>query len=188
MICIGLFSITSIGLMPFRIVDTYRTPPLRPLLNVQVAERSITQVCARYGTISGRQRSSGARQGFPSFTTRTICPTPSTTRITCPCLQRKSRSTCIIVSPPLVDCTWDGTDEWGDCRAAQVHAEPDVVSAARDADSPSVPDRVRCWYMVPCVAGADIRRCSDALWITIMNDLNSFFQCLLSGCMWGLNR
>ncbi|KAI0702885.1 golgi-body localization protein domain-containing protein [Cytidiella melzeri] len=27
-----------------------------------------------------------------------------------------------------------------------------------------------------------------ALWICIMNDLNSFFQCLLSGCMWGLNR
>ncbi|EMD40777.1 hypothetical protein CERSUDRAFT_80431 [Gelatoporia subvermispora B] len=27
-----------------------------------------------------------------------------------------------------------------------------------------------------------------ALWICILNDLNSFFQCLLSGCMWGLNR
>ncbi|KAI0347243.1 hypothetical protein BDW22DRAFT_1322640 [Trametopsis cervina] len=27
-----------------------------------------------------------------------------------------------------------------------------------------------------------------ALWICIMNDLNSFFQILLSGCMWGLNR
>ncbi|KAL4241910.1 hypothetical protein ABKN59_000518 [Abortiporus biennis] len=29
---------------------------------------------------------------------------------------------------------------------------------------------------------------NTALWICILNDLNSFFQCLLSGCMWGLNR
>lgn len=27
-----------------------------------------------------------------------------------------------------------------------------------------------------------------ALWICLMNDLNSFFQCLLSGCMWSMNR
>ncbi|KAH9951643.1 golgi-body localization protein domain-containing protein [Amylocystis lapponica] len=27
-----------------------------------------------------------------------------------------------------------------------------------------------------------------ALWICILNDLNSFFQCILSGCMWSLNR
>ncbi|OCH92936.1 hypothetical protein OBBRIDRAFT_802282 [Obba rivulosa] len=29
---------------------------------------------------------------------------------------------------------------------------------------------------------------SIALWICVMNDLNSFFQCLLSGTMWGLDR
>lgn len=29
---------------------------------------------------------------------------------------------------------------------------------------------------------------SLALWICVCNDLNSFFQCLLSGTMWGLNR
>lgn len=27
-----------------------------------------------------------------------------------------------------------------------------------------------------------------ALWICALNDLNSFFQCLLSGCMWSMNR
>ena len=69
------------------------------------------QVCSRFGATSGKQRSFAARQDFLSFMIRTTCPTPSTMRITCPCLQRKSRLTYTIVSLPLLDCMRDCPDE-----------------------------------------------------------------------------
>ncbi|KAH9938207.1 uncharacterized protein B0H18DRAFT_866440 [Fomitopsis serialis] len=128
----GLFSLTSIGLAPFRIVDTYR----------------------RVGKIWWYKRKTEKLRyaaGLPELYDPNDLPDPQYDANFVPVLTEEEQIDCIIVSQHM----FMQSQTWYRPHGTQTHRAFPV---------------------------------DTAVWITGMNDLNSFFQILLSGCMWGLNR
>jgi len=126
----GLFTLTSIGLIPFRVVDTYR----------------IVKIWRYKRRIAHRRRKAGL--------------------------------------PELYDPD-DLPDPVYDANYVHVLTEEEQMDLHYQQHKFM---ESQTWYRPH---GTETHRAfpiNIALWICILNDLNSFFQCLLSGCMWGLNR
>ncbi|KZT74331.1 hypothetical protein DAEQUDRAFT_660489 [Daedalea quercina L-15889] len=126
----GLFSLPSIGLMPFRIVDTYR------VFKIWWYKRKTEKLrCAA---------------GLPEL----YDPND--------------------LSDPLYDANYVPvlTEE----EQIDLHYQQHMFMQSQT------------WYRPHGTQTHRAFPVDTAVWITVMNDLNSIFQCLLSGCMWGLNR
>ncbi|EPT03734.1 hypothetical protein FOMPIDRAFT_1158598 [Fomitopsis schrenkii] len=126
----GLFSLTSIGLMPFRIVDTYR------MFKIWHYKRKTEKL----------RRAAG----LPDLYDPNDLPDPQYDANYVPVL----------------------TDE----EQIDLHYQQHKFMQSQT------------WYRPHGTQTHRAFRVDDAVWITVMNDLNSIFQCLLSGCMWSLNR
>ncbi|KAI0959490.1 hypothetical protein AcW1_004300 [Taiwanofungus camphoratus] len=126
----SLFSFTSIGLIPFRVADTYR-------------------ICKIWHY---QQRTAKLRKevGLPELYDANDLPDPVYDRNYVPVLTEEEQIDLHYQQHMLMQSqTWYRPHGTQTHRAFPIH---------------------------------------DALLICVMNDLNSFFQCILSGCMWGLNR
>ena len=73
-----------------------------------------------------------------------------------------------------------------DNRPTTIHEVSDLVPTPRDDDTPSLPYQVS--GVSQALSGWLILLDSTALIICCFNDGNSFFQVILCGTMWGLNR
>ncbi|KZT12507.1 uncharacterized protein LAESUDRAFT_638973 [Laetiporus sulphureus 93-53] len=126
----GFFSLPSIGLMPFRIVDTYR----------------ICKICYyQRKTAKLRQKA-----GLPALYDKNDLPDPKYDANYVPVLSDEEQ-----VDLHYQQLKFMQAQTWYRPHGTQTHRAFPI----------------------------DV-----ALWICIMNDLNSVFQCLLSGCMWSMDR
>ncbi|OBZ70461.1 hypothetical protein A0H81_09965 [Grifola frondosa] len=141
---LGLFTATSIGFIPFRVMDTYR------VFKIWHYKRRIAKL---------RQKA-----GLPELYDADDLPDP-------------------IYDPNYVHVLTE--DEQIDLHYPQIQGVSDVVSATWNRNTSSISYQVSFPY---ALAYSQLMRSSLAVWICILNDLNSFFQCLLSGTMWGLDR
>ncbi|KAI0723244.1 hypothetical protein C8Q76DRAFT_722203 [Earliella scabrosa] len=126
----GLFTATSIGFIPFRIMDTYR-------------------ICKiwRYKRKIARLRK---KAGLPELYDPDDLPDP-------------------VYDPNYVQVLTDK-------EQIDLHYQQHQFMSSQT------------WYRPHGTQTHRAFPISLALWICVCNDLNSFFQCLLSGCMWGLDR
>ncbi|KAJ3488375.1 hypothetical protein NLI96_g2885 [Meripilus lineatus] len=127
---IGLFSATSIGLIPFRVLDTYR------ISKIWMYKR--------------RTRKLRAKAKLPELYDVDDLP------------------------DPMYDVNYVHvlTEE----EQADLHYQQYKFMQSQT------------WYRPHGTQTHRAFPIGTALWICLLNDLNSIFQCLLSGCMWGLNR
>ncbi|CAK9781702.1 hypothetical protein CC85DRAFT_324772 [Cutaneotrichosporon oleaginosum] len=126
----GLFTITGVGLIPWRAIDTYRMSVIWTL------RKRFQRRCKKRGL------------------------------------------------PPLED-----PDDLPD--PATLPGYEDVLTEAehdRLVDQQTKFAKSQTWYRPHATATHRAFPMSLALWNTILMDGNSFFQCLLCGCMWGMNR
>ncbi|KAH9899930.1 hypothetical protein C8Q73DRAFT_339831 [Cubamyces lactineus] len=126
----GLFTATSIGFIPFRIMDTYR------ICKIWHYKRKITKL--------------RAKAGLPELYDPDDLPDP-------------------VYDPNYIHVL-------SEHEQIDLHYQQHKFMASQT------------WYRPH---GTQTHRAFPidlALWICVCNDLNSFFQCLLSGTMWGLDR
>lgn len=125
----GLFTLTGVGLIPWRAVDTYRM--------------------SRIWTLRSRVRRRRARLGLPPVRDWNDLPDPATV-------------------PGYVNVLSDG-------EQAELEHQQAAFAASQT------------WYRPHASATHTAFPMAWALWNTILMDANSFFQCLLCGCMWGMD-
>ncbi|WVO13647.1 hypothetical protein L204_101268 [Cryptococcus depauperatus] len=125
----GLFTITGVGLIPWRAVDTYRMSVI--------------------WTLKKRAERRRAKMGLPPVPDENDLPDPDTI-------------------PGYIHVL--NSEETERLRR---HQENFALS--------------QTWYKPHATATHKAFPMKYALWNTIFMDLNSFFQCLLCGCMWGMN-
>ncbi|KAI9063308.1 hypothetical protein FKP32DRAFT_1758393 [Trametes sanguinea] len=128
--CAGLFTATSIGFIPFRIMDTYR------ICKIWHYKRKI-----------GRLR---RKAGLPELYDPDDLPDP-------------------VYDPNYIHVL---TEE----EQIDLHYQQHKFMQSQT------------WYRPHGTPTHRAFPIDLALWICVCNDLNSFFQCLLSGTMWGLDR
>ncbi|PIL37095.1 hypothetical protein GSI_00787 [Ganoderma sinense ZZ0214-1] len=126
----GLFTITSIGFIPFRVMDTYR------ICKIWRYKRKIARVRRRAGLLE-------------------------------------------LYDPD------DLPDPVYDKNHVQVLSEKEQIDLHYQQHQFM---KSQTWYRPHGTQTHRAFPITMALWICICNDLNSFFQCLLSGTMWGLDR
>ncbi|CCM03162.1 uncharacterized protein FIBRA_05284 [Fibroporia radiculosa] len=126
----GLFSLPSIGLAPFRILDTYRI--------------------AKIMHYKRRTEKLRRKAGLPELYDPNDLPDP----------QYDANYVPVLTEEEQVD----------------LHYQQHMFMQAQT------------WYRPHGTQTHRAFPIDIAIWICVMNDLNTFFQCLLSGCMWGLNR
>ncbi|EKM59200.1 uncharacterized protein PHACADRAFT_169675 [Phanerochaete carnosa HHB-10118-sp] len=126
----GLFTATSIGLIPFRVLDTWR----------------VTKIW-RYQRITIKRRK---KAGIPDLYDNNDLP------------------------DPLYD--ENHIHVLTDKEQADLHYQQHKFMQSQT------------WYRPHGTSTHRAFPIELALWICVMNDLNSFFQCLLSACMWSMDR
>ncbi|WVQ79534.1 hypothetical protein IAT38_001633 [Cryptococcus sp. DSM 104549] len=126
----GLFTVTGVGLIPWRAMDTYRMGVIWTLKR-RVERRRIAQ-------------------GLPPIEDENDLP-----------------------DPELVPDYVHVLDEKETAKLR--HNQEEFAKS-------------QTWYKAHATATHRAFPIKWALWNTILMDLNSFFQCLLCGCMWGMNR
>lgn len=126
----GLFSVTSIGLGPFRIVDTYR------VCKIWYYQRKTEKL--------------RLRAGLPELYDPNDLPDPHYDANYIPVLTEQEQ--------------------------IDLHYQQHKFMQAQT------------WYRPHGTQTHRAFPIDIAVWICGMNDLNTFFQCLLSGCMWSMNR
>nr|VWO95170.1 Uncharacterized protein [Ganoderma boninense] len=126
----GLFTITSIGFIPFRVMDTYR------ICKIWCYKRKIARVRRKAGLLE------------------------------------------LYDPDDLPDPVYDKTH-------VQVLSEKEQIDLHYQQHQFM---KSQTWYRPHGTQTHRAFPITMALWICICNDLNSFFQCLLSGTMWGLDR
>ncbi|WVW86585.1 hypothetical protein I302_108635 [Kwoniella bestiolae CBS 10118] len=125
----GLFTVTGVGLIPWRVIDTYRMSVI--------------------WTLKNRDSRLRKKQGLPPIEDENDLPDPELIKDYVFVLSEK------------------------DQKNLRYQQEKFAVS--------------QTWYRAHATATHKAFPMKFALWNTILMDGNSFFQCLLCGCMWGMN-
>lgn len=125
----GLFTVTGVGLIPWRAIDTYRM--------------------SRIWMLRSRVRKRRAKLGLPEIKDWNDLPDPATV-------------------PGYINVL-------SDKEQAELEHQQSAFQASQT------------WYRPHATPTHTAFPMAWALWNTILMDLNSFFQCLLCGCMWGMN-
>ncbi|WRT69393.1 uncharacterized protein IL334_006377 [Kwoniella shivajii] len=126
----GLFTVTGVGLIPWRAMDTYRMSVI--------------------WTLKIRDKNLRKKQGLPPIEDSNDLPDPELIKDYVFVLSEK------------------------DQKNLRYQQEKFAIS--------------QTWYRAHATATHKAFPIKWALWNTILMDGNSFFQCILCGCMWGLNR
>ncbi|WWC73406.1 uncharacterized protein I206_107373 [Kwoniella pini CBS 10737] len=126
----GLFTVTGVGLIPWRVIDTYRMSVI--------------------WTLKNRDSRLRKKQGLPAIEDENDLPDPELIKDYVFVLSEK------------------------DQKNLKYQQEKFATS--------------QTWYRAHANATHKAFPMKFALWNTILMDGNSFFQCLLCGTMWGLNR
>ncbi|WVQ96361.1 hypothetical protein IAU59_003466 [Kwoniella sp. CBS 9459] len=124
----GLFTVTGIGLIPWRAIDTYRM--------------------SRIWTLRERSRRLRKKRGLPPIEDPNDLPDPELIKDYVEVLSEKDR------------------------KELRYQQEKFAIS--------------QTWYRAHATATHRAFPMKWALWNTILMDGNSFFQCILCGCMWGM--
>ncbi|WVF68829.1 hypothetical protein IAT40_003602 [Kwoniella sp. CBS 6097] len=124
----GLFTVTGVGLIPWRAIDTYRM--------------------SRIWTLRERSRRLRKKRGLPAIEDLNDLPDPELIKDYVEVLSEKDR------------------------KELRYQQEKFAIS--------------QTWYRPHATATHRAFPMKWALWNTILMDGNSFFQCILCGCMWGM--
>lgn len=125
----GLFTVTGVGLIPWRAIDTYRM--------------------SRIWMLRSRVRKRRAKLGLSEIKDWNDLPDPATV-------------------PGYVNVL-------SEKEQAELEHQQSAFQASQT------------WYRPHATPTHTAFPMAWALWNTILMDLNSFFQCILCGCMWGMN-
>lgn len=147
----GLFTIPGVGLIPWRLRDTYRMVWI-----------------AYYQHLTWRLRK---KQGLPRLADKNDVPSVVPARV------HKKRS------------THDDEDSSDDESTSKPQLTPDTVLSPHQAvhmhELQTLFAESQSWYRPHETFTHHAFSITSALFITLFNDLNSLFQCLLCGYMWG---
>ncbi|SNX85472.1 uncharacterized protein MEPE_04181 [Melanopsichium pennsylvanicum] len=157
----GLFTITGVGLIPWRVRDTYRMAWI-----------------AYYQHLTWRLRK---RQGLPKLADKNDVPTVIASKVH----KRKEKKGGATRDN---DDGGASSDEEED-RTKQRELSTDAVLSPHQAlymdHLQTKFSESQSWYRPHETFTHHAFSINIALWITILNDLNSLFQCLMCGYMWG---
>jgi hypothetical protein len=96
----GLFTLTGIGLIPVRTIDTYREPV--SLIHLVQFAQIVTQACTKYGLTSVARESYGQKLVYLNCMILTIYLTPPMTPPMSMSLTTGNKRTCITVRGALI--------------------------------------------------------------------------------------